>query len=232
MIINRSTARGVAALVFCLILSTASMGVGGLTEADLKARITEASKDFKDITMVGKALDLNRKALEKVEAKYAELYEIRTTNVALKMPDKLRMEGRLGAVKFEYVINGGKKVIRVPSIKMTKREDYTNDPAKLQDALDIGLVTPSLWQYRQMEIVEDPEAAAAGEIKLALRWPKGGMINYVWIDAENLWLRKLEKRDEGNNLKLRVVYSEPRKVGGVIWMPTKAKSMRRTARKP
>ena len=110
--VGRLTTRGATALVrkvlgmgvpvvMCLVLSTASMGIAGLKEADLEARITDAAKGLKDITMVGRVLDTNKKALETMDANYAELYGIKLTNVSLKMPDKLRMEGRLGVVKID-----------------------------------------------------------------------------------------------------------------------------------
>lgn len=192
-----------------------------ITEAELKARIEEAAKDLQDISMVGTVTFKNKKALAKIDANYSRLYDFKSATVVHKSPDKFRMDGKLGMVRFEYIISGGHKIVRAPSIRFTKKEDYSDDPAKLQDALDIGLITPSLWHHRKVEIIDDPEAAAVGEIKARLRWPKGDMIHYVWIDQADLYLKRFEKRDPTGKLLFRVEYSEPRQAGGVIWMPTK-----------
>ena len=208
---------------FIMLFSCAGLVISApaITEQELKDKIEQASKNLKDISMVGNVTYQNKKALAKVDSNYARLYEFKTANVAYKLPDKLRIEGKLGMVKFEYIINGGIKLFRAPTLRMNKKEDYSKDPAKLQNALDLALLTPTLWQDRKIEIVEDAEACSNGEIKLCLRWPKGDMAYYVWIDAQNLWLKKLEKRDGQNNLRLKVLYSNPQKVGDVIWMPTK-----------
>ncbi len=124
-------------------------------------------------------------------------------------------------VKFEYIIAGGRKIFRAPKVRINKTDDYSKDPAKLQTPLDLGLVTPQLWENRKVEIVDDPDAQANGEIKLKLTWFKGDMYNLTWIDATNLWLKRFEKHDCAGSLKARVVYSNPVNAGGVIWMPTK-----------
>ncbi len=73
-----------------------------------------------------------------------------------------------------------------------------------------------------MEVIDDPQAKENGEIKVRLHWPKGDMIYLAWIDAKDLWLKCFEKRDAQNRLRVRIVYSDPKKIGGVIWMPLKA----------
>ena len=203
-----------------LLLSVAASAA--ITEQQLKARITESTKDFEDLTMVGTAVYKDKKALSKVEPAYARLYDFKTANVLFKPPDKLRMESKLGMVRVEYIINGSKKILRAPKLKVNKIDDFTGDPAKLQDALDLGLITPGLWRNRRIEVLDDPEADGNGEIKLRLYWSKGDMIYLAWIDADNLWLKRFEKRDPQNNLQVRMIYSNPQKVGGVIWIPAKA----------
>jgi len=209
--------------LICLFFAIAQSGAiaTAITEAELKARVEEASKNFRDVTITCVVREKNKAALSKVDSNYARLYDFSSATIAIKAPDKLHIESKLGMVKFEYIINNGKKIFRAPKIKMNKVEDYSNDPAKLQYPFDIGLVTPQLWQNRRVEVIDDPEAAANGEIKLKLSWPKGNMINYAWIDATNFYLKKFEKRDEKNNLQARMVYSNPKNIDGVIWVPTR-----------
>ena len=217
----RRWALTIALTCFCALLVGHDSAWGLITEAELKVRVEKAAKGLVDLTMVGTVTYKNRKSMEKVDPAYGRLYEFKSANVLYKSPDKLRMEGKLGMVKFEYIINGGLKIIRVPNLRINKKENFTDDPAKLQRALDIGLVTPSVWQDRRVSIVEDAQALAAGEIKLRLYWAKGDMIYHVWLDAENLWLKRFEKREAAGKLVVKVDYSSPQKIGGIIWMPTK-----------
>lgn len=211
----------VTALICLELMSGFAAYAAKITSEEFKSKVEQATKGFKDISLVGNVTYKNRDALAKVDASYSRLYEFKTANVFYKAPDKLRMEGKLGMVKFEYIINGGTKCFRAPAIKMNKKEDYSKDPAKLQDAFDFGLITPAMWKSRSIEIMDDPEADANNEIKIKLSWPKGNMAYYAWVDVQNLWLKKFEKRDSKNNLEVRIVYSDPIKAGDAIWMPQK-----------
>ena len=204
-----------------LALSAATQSAAAITTEEFKARVQEAAKEFKDFKATGVVTQKNKEALESVGDNYTQLYEFEQAAISLKTPDKLRMEGKLGMVRFSYIINGSKKILRASRVGINKVSDYSGDPAKLQDALDVGLVTPSMWRHRSIEVLEDEEAEKAGEIKLLLKWAKGNMIYYAWVDAENLWLKRFEKHDSKGDLLLRVVYSDPKKVEGVIWVPLK-----------
>lgn len=148
------------------------LSASAITGQELKARVEAATKDFKDIDMLGTVVESDMGAIEKVEPSYARLYELKSAKISLKTPDKLRIEGKLGMVKFEYIINDGVKITRAPMVRFKKREDYKNDPAKLQEPLDIGLITPTIWRKRSVEIVDDAEATRNSEILLRLRWIK------------------------------------------------------------
>jgi outer membrane lipoprotein-sorting protein len=192
-----------------------------ITEQSLKTKITALTKDLQDLSMTGTVVQSNKDALAEVEPNFARLYEFKSAKVMLKLPDRLRMEGKLGMVRVEYVVNGSTKIFRASPIKVNKREEYPDDPAKLQGALDVGLVTPTMWKNRRIEIVDDSDADTCGEIKLRLRWPKGDMVYYAWLDAQNLWLKKYEKYDSQGKLKARMVYSNPKNIFGNMWMPTR-----------
>lgn len=209
-------------IMLALVVSLAHSSLAAdITEQELRSRIEEATKNFSDLSMTGKVTYKDKDALAKVDESFARLYEFQTASVYLKYPDKLRMEGKLGMVKFEYLINGTTKIFRAPTIRINRKQDYAHDPAKLQEALDVGIITPQLWKYRKVEVIDDSEAEANGEIKLRLRWPKGNMRYFIWIDAEHYWLKKYEKLNEQDVLEARVIYTDPMHAGGVIWMPTK-----------
>jgi hypothetical protein len=208
----------IAAFALCLTIPNAARAL--VTEPELKSRIEQAAKGLKDISMVGTVTYKSKRAITRIESNYARLYDFKSAKISFKDPDKLMMDGKLGMVRFEYIINGWSKIIRAPTVRFTKREDFTDDPAKLQDALDIGIVTPTLWRNRRIEVIADAEAAASGEIKLRLHWPKGDMILLAWLDEKDLWLKRFEKRTSAGELQFKVIYLNPRKAGGVVWMPT------------
>ncbi len=210
-----------AALCVMVLVGTPAARAAKLSEQDLKARIEAATKDFRDMTAVLTAVYKNKQLMTQVDPAYSRLYEFRSANLSFKSPNKIRVDGKLGMVKFEYIISGCTKIVHAPSIRFSQREDYKDDPAKVQNALDLGIVTPSIWENRSVEVLDNPEAESNGEVNVRLRWPKGDMIYLAWIDAQNLWLKRFEKRDAQNKLLARVEYSEPKNLGGVIWVPTK-----------
>lgn len=218
----RSKIRFIGFLLAVSAFFTIADPVMALTSAELKARVAAATKNLKDISMLGTVVNANKQAISKVDENYARLYDFKSARVMLKLPDKVRMEGKLGMVKFEYIVNGGTKIFRASPVRINKKENYSDDPAKLQSPLDVGIITPGLWEKRCVEVVDDAEAKSNGEIKLELRWLKGDMVYFAWLDEANLWLKKLEKRDAQGNLKFRMVYSNPKNVDGVIWLPTRA----------
>jgi len=83
-----------------------------ISEQDLKARVESATKDFRDITMTVNVKEKNKAALTKVDPDYARLYEFQTATLSVKAPDKIRIDSKLGMVKFEYIVAGGKKIFR------------------------------------------------------------------------------------------------------------------------
>ncbi len=192
-----------------------------ITVEQLQARITEATRNFKDIKMTGVVRDKNKKAMSKIEPGLQQAYESKSANISFKAPDKLKIEGKLGMVRAEYIISGTIKTTRAPQISFRERKDYKDDPSKLQDALDIGMITTGLWRYRRLEIQADPDADKAGEIRVRYYFPKGDMNYTIWLDAKNLWLKRYEKREANGKLRVKVVYSIPMEIKDVIWVPTR-----------
>lgn len=205
----------------CLSLAAVTNAAAPITDQELKTRVAAATKGFTDITGTATVREKNKDVLKRVDQAYARVYDLQSATISIKAPDSIRVDAKLGMVKVVYISAGGKKIFRASKLNMNKVEDYSKDPAKLQAPLDFGLVTPQLWLNRRVEIIDDAAAQAAGEIKLKLTWLKGDMINYAWIDATNLWLKRFEKRDGRDKLLARAEYSNPQNLGNVIWMPTK-----------
>lgn len=208
-------------LGICLCLMPPATVAAPITDQDLRARVEAATRKFCDLTCTATVREKNKEALKKVDQNFARVYEVQSAGISVKAPDKIRVDAKLGMVKVIYISAEGKKIFRADKLRMNKMDDYSTDPAKLQSPLDFGLITPHLWQNRRVEIMDDTDAQAAGEIRLKLTWLKGDMVNYAWIDARNLYLKRFEKHDGAGRLLARVVYSNPQNVDGIIWMPTK-----------
>jgi outer membrane lipoprotein-sorting protein len=228
MIRSKEVAIILAVLCLCGLAASAALAdepapapCAPTTVEELQARITEATKNFADFSATGVVREKNKKAMSKIEPGLQQLYESKSANIFLKAPDKLKIEGKLGMVRAEYIISGTTKLTRAPQISFRDPKDYKDDPPKLQDALDIGLITSSLWKWRKLEIQPDPDADKAGEIKLRYYYPKGDMIYLIWLDAKDLWLKRFEKREANGNLRVKVVYSMPMEIKDVIWAPTR-----------
>lgn len=213
--------RAVIALVLAIFAASLAVPAAALTEDELKARIEAATKGFSDISMTMTVNLKDKKALEKMEPSYARLYECKTVNVYVKQPDKVMTEGKLGMVRFQYIINGTMKIFRAKNLRINQKEDCAKKPAKLQSAFDFGLLTPTLWSNRTVKIIPDAQADANGEIKLRLQWPTGNTGHVVWIDAKDLWIKKVEKHNGKDEVESTIVYSNPTKFD-TIMVPAKA----------
>lgn len=221
---RRASAVVLPFLLACAVLGAVPMGpafAAGESVAELRTRIEAATRDFRDLSALVTVTYKNKDALAKVDSAYSALYDFKSARLQHKQPDKIRLDGKLGMVKFEYIMNGTVRMVRAPTVRVKTKKDYAHDPAKTQTALDLGLVTPSIWTNRKVEVVEDEGAKSCEEIKLALRWPNNTRVIFIWLDARDLYLKRFEKRGPDNELILRAEYSEPRKAGGVVWIPTR-----------
>lgn len=189
--------------------------------SEFKARVETVTKDLRDMSFKASVKEVNKDLLKKMDNGYTKILELKEAQISLKFPDKIRIEGKIGMVKFEYICSDGYKIARAPKIGFKKRDNFSHDPAKLQGAFDVGIITPSLWQTRKVEVIDDPEAKFKGEIKLKLQWFKGDTVYFAWVDARNLWLKRLEKQNAQGEIREVVSYADPKNLGGQLWMPTR-----------
>ena len=100
----------VLAVLVCWLPAVGGANAAVISEADLKARIEAATKDLKDLGMTANVVEVDRRAMEKLDANYARMLELKSAKITLKLPDKVRVDGKLGMVRFEYIINGTIKI--------------------------------------------------------------------------------------------------------------------------
>ena len=201
-------------ITLCVALSASA--------ADLRTRIKQATGDFKDITLTCKVLQANQRELKKIGKDFPKSYEFKSTLVRFKSPDKMKMEGKLGLVKVEIVINGDRKLTSIPPIHYHKKEDISDKPHKRQNDLDIGMITDSLWRDYIVTNVDTEKSGDDPIARITFRRENSREKKLVaWVDDKTLKLLKVEKYESDGRLISRYIYSSHSLINGVAWVPSK-----------
>ena len=201
-------------ITFCVAVSASA--------ADLRARIKQATCDFKDIALTCKVLQANQKELKKIGKDFPKSYEFKSTLVRFKSPDKMKMEGKLGMVKVEIIINGDRKLTSIPPLHYRKKEDISDKPHKRQTDLDIGMITDSLWHDYIVTNVDTESAGDDPVDRITFRRENSREKKLAaWVDDKTLKLLKVEKYESDGSLLSRYIYSGHSLINGIAWVPTK-----------
>lgn len=187
--------------------------------ADIRGAIREATKGFKDITLTAKVVHGNQKELAKIGKDFARSYEVETTTIKYKAPDKMRVAGKLGMVGFAVVRNGNWKAYIVPALRIHKKEDCTKEPHQLQGDLDVGIVTEELWRDFVVQDAHVEKSSGGDLYKITfVRMNSKEKHLTCWVEAKGCKLLKLDKYESDGSMKSRCVFSKHKQVGGV-WVP-------------
>lgn len=187
---------------------------------DLRSIIAQATRGFRDITLTCRVTYANQAELRKIGKDFGKSYEFKTTTVYFKAPDKMKIEGKLGMVGAKIVMNGNRKATVIPALRISKKEDVSDEPHKRQTDLDLGIVTDSLWRdYRVLSVSSEKVVSKQIYRVVFVRENAREKRHVAWIDGEYLKLLKLEKYESDGGLKARYLYSNHTLVGGVVWVP-------------
>ncbi len=197
-----------------------AIAAGMCVALDVRSEIRNATKSFKDITLTAKVLYGNQKELAKIGKDFPKSYEFKTTTVRYKAPDKMRVEGKLGMVSVAIIMNGKHKAYRVPALHISKKEDCSKDPHKLQGDLDIGIVTEQLWVDYVVKDTDVEKTPTGNVYRITVVRPGAVRKQVCWVDAKTCKLLKMEKYEADGSLKSRMIFSKHKEVAG-IWVPTR-----------
>lgn len=169
---------------------------------------------------VGKA---RQSELRKINKDFAQSFRFKKLDVWLKEPFKVRLESMVGDTSIVMVINGPKKLYRIPKANLKQREDLSKDPGKRQTAFDFGLITPSLFDgFFQAEYVRKDRRT--GELVFDVTYVpslKYKARHRIWVDPEKKLVTKRQwYANRGGHLMATFEYQDPVQSGGV-WFPTK-----------
>lgn len=180
---------------------------------------------FKDVAFTAKVQTANQKELAKINQDFAKSYRFKSSNVWLKEPMKLRMESRVEDTDIFFIVNGGKKLVRVPRANINQRDDVSKAPGKRQTPLDFGLLTPSLFQsfFSAKYVRTESRGDFAGDLVFDLTYIPSlddSSRHRVWVDPKMKFTAKREWYSQAGYLMATFTYEQPKLEDGV-YMPTK-----------
>ncbi len=187
--------------------------------ADVKSRVSEATRGFRDVTLTANVLYTSLPELRKIDKDISKTYEFQTTTIYYKAPDKMKIEGKLGLVKVALTMNDHYKAISIPSLHYSKKEDITGKPHKRQTDFDIGILSDSLWKDYVVSDVDTVKDGSNEIYRITFERANSKKKRSVaYVDTDSLKLLKLESYANDGDLKSRSLYSNHTKVDG-IWVP-------------
>lgn len=171
---------------------------------------------------VGKA-DFNE--LKKVNMDFSQSYRFKSSEVWIKEPFKLKMESKVQDMKITFIVNGGRKVTRVPDRHINISDDVSQAPGKRQTMFDFGMLSPALVKdFFQAKFVRNDRATNAVVFDLTYIPTLKDTSRYrVWIDPEKKMIIKREWYGQQSTTDGRLMatfnYSNAKKINGV-WVST------------
>ena len=210
--------KAVLMLALCLLIEQATAEeAAAVSLSEVRSRIQQATAGFRDLRMDVEIAFADQKELAVIGKDYGRAYEFKRSQLVFKDPDRFKMTARAGLVNVTYIVTGDMKRVKAGLIKKT--DDIGDEPHKKQNALDVGIVTDSLWQFFNVEGVRTENLNGVPCYVLTLSLANSPQKKqYIWVDTKDLKLLRREKREADGSLRVRYVYSGHRKVNG-IWVP-------------
>ena len=203
-----------------LLIALGMLAVVTCVALDIREEIREASKGFRDLSATVVATYANMAELRKIGKDFARSYEFKEAKVFFKNPDKLRMTGKVGLVRVDYIVNGDMRIIRVPTLHVSKKDSFADDPQKRQTPLDVGVLSDAIWKEYDIEFEGEKVVDGVKQYVLFLKRKGSPRTQRLWIESDTMRMLQREKYDNEGRLKSRLVYVASRKLDNV-WVPGK-----------
>lgn len=171
---------------------------------DLSFRVTVGTSDQRE--------------LQKINKDFANSYRVAESDVMFKEPFKARVEAIVEDQRFVYVINGGKKVFRIPRAGLKQTTDISVAPGKRQTPFDFGVLAESLFKnymVAQFVRVDGKESVYDCRYVASL---KDTSRYRVWVDPVRGTVARREWYGQKGNLMAVFTYSGHTEAGG-LWIP-------------
>lgn len=208
-------------LIARLVLLTAAALVGAdVLYADAPPIEAFVAPGLRDITSTVNVKLANTKALVKVSKDFANSYKLKTMRITYKDPGMMRMEGKAGPLTIVYILNGDRKGWQIGAVKGVK--DVSKKPAQKQGLMDFGLLTKDqLDDYNSRFLrTEVLDGVRTYVYELRYKEPTEDVRRVVWVDPVKKIIVRRQVFGRDDRLKMEHRFSQPKLVGGSIWVPT------------
>lgn len=182
--------------------------------------LVKYASPVRDISVRNTLVFKDMKELKVISNEYAQGYRVTYTDVWFREPNMLRVSSKAGLISAVSIINGNAKKVSAGPIKKTY--DLKKEPRKRQDALTLGLVTPSgLQDYTDKFLRRDKVNGVVVLVyELKHKVKPEDSYKHVFVEPnKKVILRILNFHGDGR-LKFDSRFLNPVKVNG-IWVPTR-----------
>jgi len=180
-------------------------------------------RSFKDATFDLKVVQANFNELKKIDDDFDKQYRLKSTKVSVREPLMLRLETKIDDTTVMYIVNGFKRIFRVPRANINSKEDLKDAPGKIQTSMDFGIITPNvLSSLFEAKYLRTDRATGQYVFDLTYKKPRFSDTSRhrVWIDPDKRFTVKREVYNQYGRQLSTFYYDKPEQESGV-WIPTR-----------
>jgi outer membrane lipoprotein-sorting protein len=181
--------------------------------------------DLKDASFNARAVSANQSELRKINKDFAQSYRMMGNAgfVRCKEPLKLRIDGKEDDTVIQFILNGTKRMVRIPRSGLNVPSDLAKKPGQRQTLLDFGVLTPALFKdlFQAKFIRMDRQTSEPVFDFTYFPNLDDTSRNRIWVDVKKGIATKREWYSQiDGRLMATFLYENPRQVNNV-WFPTK-----------
>lgn len=177
---------------------------------------------FRDAMFTAKVLQKNQRELAKINDDFEEGYRFDSTSVRMKEPYQLRLDAKVEDTTMSYVVNGPRRLIKIPRLRVNVKQDLSKKPGSRQTIMDFGVLTPSLFtDFLDAKFVRVDRATNDVVFDLTYKAVLKDKTRYrVWIDPDKKFITKREWYHRKGRMVATFIYDTPTSANGAT-MPTR-----------
>lgn len=178
---------------------------------------------FKDATFELKVVKANFGELKKIDDDFGNQYRFKSVKISVKEPLMLRMEAKVDDTSLLYIVDGFRRLSRIPRAGINVKENLKNAPGKIQTPMDFGVVSPTvLKELFDAKFIRTDRATGQYVFDFTYKRPKfdDTTRHRIWFDPEKRYTAKREVYNQYGRQLSTFFYEDPTHSGG-IWLPTK-----------
>ena len=208
--------RGLKGIVLGVVLAIAISTVACAESLEsIRKRLASASSrivDLKGLMVINPSSRSNAAEISKGVLQFVD-YGFQEITFYYKRPDRFRAEGKAKGIDVTYVLNGSMQQATAPAIMLKKTDDLSDHRGRKQSSLDIGFASDTLWNDNNVTLLSTSNGVA--KLQLVPKGTRNKLHEWLWLDLKTLKVIKRERYNGKGDLKVRHIYLEHKKIGGV-----------------